>query len=194
MYKTLLIAFLLLMNVARSQDSYENQACVTNEEFRLYRLVNQYRIEKGLPAIHLSASLCYVAGAHVWDLQTNQADQGKCNMHSWSEYGPWSECCYSEDHEKAQCVWLKPEELTIYDDFGYEVAYFSPWPVGEHKGMAEAALEGWKGSPGHDQMIINKYAWKRMKWNAMGVGIYGNYAVVWFGEMRDPAGKTERCP
>ncbi len=194
MYKTLIIAFLLLVNIAYAQDSYDNQACVTDEEYRLYKLVNYYRMEKGLPAISLSASLCYVAGAHVWDLQTNHADQGECNMHSWSEYGPWSECCYSEDHEKAQCVWLKPEELTIYDDYGYEVAYFSPWPVGEHKGMAEAALEGWKGSPGHDQMIINKYAWKRMKWNAMGVGIYGNYAVVWFGEMRDPAGKPERCP
>jgi len=187
MYKTLLIAFLLLMNVAHSQDSYDNQACVTDEEYRLYRLVNHYRIEKGLPAIHLSASLSYVAGAHVWDLQTNHADQGKCNMHSWSD------CCYSEDHENAQCVWLKPEELSVYDDYGYEVAYFNSRTVGEYKGMAEAALEGWKGSPGHDQMIINKYAWKRMKWNAMGVGIYGNYAVVWFGEMHDPAGKAERC-
>jgi hypothetical protein len=43
-------------------------------------------------------------------------------------------------------------------------------------------------------MIINKYAWKRMKWKAMGVGIYGNYALVWLGEMLDPAGKAERCP
>jgi len=43
-------------------------------------------------------------------------------------------------------------------------------------------------------MIINKYAWKRLKWNAMGVGIYGNYAVVWFGEKKDPVRKVKRCP
>ena len=59
---------------------------------------------------------------------------------------------------------------------------------------AAAALAGWKSSAGHDQMILNKYAWKRMKWNAMGVGIYGHYAVVWFGEEADPAGKVARCP
>jgi len=91
-------------------------------------------------------------------------------------------------------VWAKPSEITAYDGNGYEIAYFSSWPVEEHKDLALAALEGWKGSPGHKHMIINKYAWKRMRWNAMGVGIFGNYAVVWFGEENDPAGKAKRCP
>ncbi len=60
--------------------------------------------------------------------------------------------------------------------------------------MAWAALEGWKSSPGHDRMIRNVYAWKRLQWKAMGVAIYGNYAVVWFGEEDDLHRKVLRCP
>ena len=33
--------------------------------------------------------------------------------------------------------------------------------------------------------MINLGIWKNRTWNAVGVGIYKNYAVVWFGEESD---------
>lgn len=188
-----LLAFMLLNVFAGSSDSYTAQACISDEEYRLYTLVNEYRVENGLPSIPLSASLSVVAGAHVWDLNTNRPDRGRCNMHSWSDEGPWAGCCYTENHKRASCIWSKPSELTSYEGNGYEVAYYSSLSVEEHNDMAYAALEGWKRSPGHDRMILNKYAWKRLKWKAMGVGIYGNYVVVWFGEKTDPVSEIIRC-
>jgi len=193
LYQILIIAF-LFSNPGMGVEPYTLQSCVTEQELQLYELINDYRKEHNLPAIPLSPSLCFVAGAHVWDLNENQPDRGRCNMHSWSDSGPWSECCYTDDHKRARCIWSKPAELTAYEGSGYEIAYYSSWPADEHQDMAGAALEGWKRSSGHNRMIINKYAWKRLKWNAMGVGIYGNYAVVWFGEKKDPVRKVKRCP
>jgi uncharacterized protein YkwD len=194
MPKYLIFAFMFLFKLSFSQDQLRDQSCLTDNEYRLYQLIMEYRKDKGLPAIPLSYSLSYVAGAHAWDLSTNQPDHGKCNMHSWSENGPWTGCCYTEDHKEADCLWSKPSELTDYDDFGYEVAYYSSKTVEQHADLPKAALEGWKKSPGHNHMIINKYGWKRMKWNAVGIGIFGNYAVVWFGEEKDKAGRPEPCP
>ncbi len=190
----LLIIVFIIAFMGGGAEPYSDQACISDLEYELYELVNDYRKENRLPSIPLSPSLCFVAGAHVWDLNTNLPDQGRCNMHSWSDQGPWTECCYTEDHKRASCIWSKPEELTDYDGYGYEIAYYSSWSAEEHQNMAGAALEGWKGSPGHNRMILNKYAWKRMNWNAMGVGIYGNYAVIWFGEKKDPVKKIRRCP
>ncbi|RLD80744.1 MAG: CAP domain-containing protein [Bacteroidetes bacterium] len=185
----------LIINVSGSgKDTYAAQACITEQEYRLYELMNDYREEHGLPSIPLSPSLCYVAGAHVWDLNTNQPEGGRCNMHSWSGEGPWTKCCYTRDHKRSSCIWSKPSELTDYDGYGYEVAYYSSWTAERHNDMAWAALEGWKSSPGHDRMIRNVYAWKRLQWKAMGVAIYGNYAVVWFGEEDDLHRKVLRCP
>ncbi|MEE4258093.1 MAG: CAP domain-containing protein [Bacteroidales bacterium] len=192
MINTLLI-FMLLNVFGGSVDSYAAQACISDDEYRLYTLINEYRKENGLPSIPLSASLSTVAGAHVWDLNTNRPDRGRCNMHSWSDKGPWEGCCYTENHKRASCIWSKPSEITSYEGNGYEVAYYSSLTAEQHNDMAWAALEGWKRSPGHDRMILNKYAWKRLKWKAMGVGIYGNYVVVWFGEKTDPLKQISRC-
>ena len=194
MRNLLFLVIILIFSTSSAQEFPEGQACLSDEEYRLYELINEYRKEKKLPAIPLSYSLCYVAAAHVWDLQTNQPEGGKCNMHSWSDQGPWSACCYTEDHKRAECIWLKPTEITDYDGFGYEIAYFSSKTLDQHNDMALSALNGWKGSPGHDHMIINKYGWKRMSWNAIGVGIYGNHVVIWFGEEKDPVGRPELCP
>lgn len=185
---------LLLVHVSFTQELYEDQTCISEKEFRLYEMVNAYRAKHNQPAIPLSASLSFVAGVHVWDLQHNQPDEGECNLHSWSDYGSWTPCCYTEDHEQAKHIWSKPNELTTYDGYGYEIAYYSSWSIEEHFDMPAAAMEGWKSSPGHKQVMINQYAWKRMKWNSMGVGIFGNYAVVWFGEEEDSNGVPEECP
>ena len=64
----------------------------------------------------------YVAEAHVQDLSYNQPVGGQCNMHSWSDRGSWSGCCYTDDHAASQCMWDKPRELTRYPGNGFEIA------------------------------------------------------------------------
>lgn len=152
---------------------------LTPSEKELYNLVMQYRSEKGLPSIPISRSLTYVAQTHVKDLMNNQPDQGNCNMHSWSDQGKWTECCYTSDHARAECMWSKPSELTSYTGNGYEISYFASNGVNPL-----GALNGWKSSSGHNAVIINAGIWNR-KWNAIGIGMYGNYAVIWFGNELD---------
>jgi hypothetical protein len=151
----------------------------TNEE-RLYRLLMEYRGSKGLPPIPLSRSLSFVAKTHVRDLQAHPP-AGNCNFHSWSDAGPWTACCYTGDHARAQCMWDKPRELTEYPGNGYEIASGS-----SGQNTAESALAGWQSSPLHNAVIVNTGTWARVKWGAVGIGIYGSYAVVWFGVEPDP--------
>jgi uncharacterized protein YkwD len=147
------------------------------EEAKLYSLIMEYRNEKGLPRIALSKSLTKVAQIHVKDLNENFKESTICNMHSWSNKGNWTACCYTSDHAQAQCMWNKPRELTTYRGNGYEISYGS-WgaPVN-----AQGALAGWKSSSGHNAVIINSGIWKD-DWNAIGIGLSGGYAVVWFGK------------
>ena len=44
------------------------QAAPSEEEMRLYNMLNEYRTANGLPAIPLSPSLTHVAQLHVRDL------------------------------------------------------------------------------------------------------------------------------
>ena len=67
----------------------------TEEENKLYKLLMEYRSEKGLTAIPISKSLTIVAQTHAKDLQENTTRQGNCNLHSWSNKGKWSSCCYT---------------------------------------------------------------------------------------------------
>lgn len=58
---------------------------------------------------------------------------------------------------------------------------------------AELALNLWKNSPGHNNVIIEQGVWKGYNWPAMGVGIYQRYAVTWFSTQVDPAGTITTC-
>ena len=148
---------------------------LTPEEQELYLLIDQYRKEKGLPSIPLSVSLTHVAQLHVKDLNENYISSNKCNAHSWSSKGNWTSCCYTSDHAQAKCMWKKPSELTKYKGYGYEIAYWN-----SNKARPFESLEGWKNSPGHNEVIINQGPWES-EWNAIGIGLSGNYSVVWFG-------------
>ena len=152
---------------------------LTEEESKLYKFVMEYRQQKGLGAIPISKSLNIVAKTHVIDLFNNKPTSENCNEHSWSSKGKWSACCYTSDHAKAKCMWNKPRELTNYKGNGYEIAYWN-----SDDATAENALSGWQESPGHNAVIINKGIWKQ-QWNAIGIGIYKNYAVIWFGNEPD---------
>jgi uncharacterized protein YkwD len=164
--------------------------CVSQEEVQLYKLINSYRKEKGLDPVSFSASLSQVARLHARDLTQNYdlKDQKKCNPHSWSDKGDWNACCYTNDHKNPECMWLKPMEINGYPGDGFEIVYFH-----SNEAKAGPALESWKRSKGHNPVIINEGTWSQTKWNAMGVGIFGNYAAVWFGMVKDPAGSPVHC-
>jgi hypothetical protein len=145
----------------------------------LVDLVNAYRQSEGLPVVPYSPSLSCVAVTHVHDL-AEHPPQGECNLHSWSDAGDWSACCYTPDHAEAMCMWMKPQELTDYPGYGYENAAAGA-------GTPEAALSMWQGSPPHNDVILNQGIWESHPWGAVGAGLYQGYAVLWFGEQSDPA-------
>ena len=156
----------------------------TAEASELVALVNAYRGEKGLPAIPASPSLCTVGQTHVVDLQENAPHtEPGCNLHSWSDAGAWSPCCYTPDHAQAMCMWVKPQELTVYPGFGYENAAQSGGVI-----TPAQALDLWKNSPAHNDVILNQGIWTDHPWKAVGAGLHQGYAVLWFGEETDPAG------
>ena len=77
-------------------------------------------------------------------------------------------------------MWNKPREIANYNGDGYEIAYYH-----STEATALLALEGWKSSSGHNPLLINSGMWKEIAWKAIGIGIYNNYAVVWFGRIED---------
>lgn len=168
----------------------EKEFCLSVEEKALFEAINDYRKQKKLPPIALSASLTKVAKAHAWDLNENyDLDQRHtCNPHSWSEQESWSGCCYSDDHKDPNCMWDKPKEIAGYPAAGYEIVYWN-----SNQAKPAAALEGWKKSPGHNQVIINLDIWKKVEWKAVGVAIYKNYAIAWFGDTEDTKGLPVNC-
>lgn len=160
------------------------QSTCSAQESELIELVNEYRAEHGLPAVPQSSSLCTVGHLHAVDLaEQNPHGPAECNLHSWSGAGAWSACCYTSDHMEAQCMWDKPRELTDYQGNGFENA------AGNGGTLTPAqALDLWRGSPGHNDVILNQGMWADLPWGAVGAGIHEGYAVLWFGDQVDPAG------
>lgn len=178
-----LIIFALFLNRSSGLNEELGPVCLGSEERKLYELIMAYRKSKNLKSIPLSAKLTLVAQTHARDLAENYTfdPEGRCNPHSWSKKGKWTACCYTNDHKQAQCMWDKPKEIAGYDKPGYEIAYFSS------KGAsAQEGIDGWKVSPSHNPLLINSEMWSKVEWNAIGVGIYGEYGIVWFGESLDP--------
>lgn len=163
--------------------------CLITEEAELVRLINEYRKENSLSELSVSKSLSDVARLHVRDLQSNNP-QGDCSMHSWSDQGDWTPVCYLGTPESWALMQSNPSEITddIYTEAGFELAYFSSPQI-----TAQLSLDEWKESPIHNEVILEQGIWTVKKWAVMGVGIYENYAVVWFGEGEDPAGTIPEC-
>lgn len=167
--------------------------CISDTEAHLAALVNEYRGSRHLPPIPVSVSLTKVARFHVNDLVENFTPGQKCNLHSWSSDPRWSSCCYTPDHKKAACMWDKPRELTSYKGDGYEIAFTSTYRYSSKEEFIKDALEGWKSSKGHNELLINGGKWKTSNWKAMGIAIKGDYAVIWFGELPDEEGEPLLC-
>ncbi len=167
------LLFVCLTSMQQTDAKKKITVTLTAQERELYAQLCAYRESLQLPKIPLSTSLTYVAQQHCNDLQNNV---GKLT-HSWST------CDFKKD---ASCMWLKPQELTDYKGYGYECSHWS-------SGIATAAsaMNGWKGSKLHNDVLINQGIWKSYRWQAVGIGIYGNYACIWFGRETDPAGTPE---
>ena len=185
--KSITVAFsiLVLFSVptAGIPNLYErDRICLTSEEELLYSMIMNYRKENNLPAIPISDKLTQVAKAHAIDLVENYIfnPTNKCNPHSWSKKGNWTSCCYTNDHKEASCMWDKPKEIAGYQGNGYEIAYYSSAGANAQEGLA-----GWKISPGHNPLLVNEGIWSSMKWEAIGVAIYKEYGLVWFGDVAD---------
>lgn len=150
-------------------------------EQALYKRIMDYRKEHGLPPIPLSQSLSFVAKLHVRDLEGNLIP-ASANYHSWSTKGPWRAVSYSPDHRYAKLMWGKPRELTDYRGNGYEIVYMN-----SEAATSQGAFAAWKSSEPHNAVLLNERGWSRMGWKAIGIGVFGSYAAVWFGEDPDPA-------
>ena len=189
--KTIVVAALFIISFGFStiKQTSKEGICLSAEEEKLYRVMMSYRKSKGLKQIPISAKLTQVAQSHAHDLMDNYTFEvdNKCNPHSWSSKGKWTSCCYTSDHKQAKCMWDKPREIADYAGNGYEIAYYSSGGAN-----AEEALAGWKLSPGHNPLIINEGMWSKVGWKGIGIGIYGEYGVVWFGEVEDTE-KPQLC-
>lgn len=163
------------------------------EELALYHLINEYREGLGLPEIALSKGLTATAGRHVVDTRDNIWGEdldlpSGANLHSWSD------AYYYSDHRDPSVMWEAPQRLgTGYDDDGYEISAAGYADI-------EAALAGWKSSPGHNAVLANLGSWSSVDFNAMGVGVetapgdgpYGGRVYhVWFGRDADPDGPPQ---
>lgn len=159
---------------------------LTEKEAKLYYMINAYRESLGLPKLSFSKSLTEVARAHVRDSNTytpeNQVDSRgiKGNLHSWSANGSWTPVVYTSDHHYMYDMWSKPREITNYTGNGYEIS------ASGRRISPETALDLWKDSPGHNQVMDTQGMWSDLK--TMGVSIDGGYAHVWFGSDADPDG------
>jgi hypothetical protein len=191
---TLLVALASIFVISSFQNT-KDEVCLSPKEMELFNSINEYRKANGLSPIKLSKSLCKVAQAHAYDLSYNRPFSSTCNMHSWSDKGKWTSCCYTADHKQAQCMWNKPRELSNYKGDGFEISHgfqqfdsFSGDTV-----TVKSSLEGWKNSKGHNNVILNKEIWAKMKWNAIGIGINRDFSCVWFGTEEDTETEPKGC-
>jgi hypothetical protein len=171
------IVFILTTGVGYAQFAQ------TAEETKFYNLLMQYRQQNGLAVIPRSNSLTYVAQVHARDVAIHPQN-GQCIQHSWSQYsnGKWNACCFENGgaNNTASCMWLKPQQLTPYKGYGFEI-------LAETTGTmtAELALQVWQQEPGgaHIAVILNRAPSWTTPWNAIGVAIYNGVASVWFGQV-----------
>jgi uncharacterized protein YkwD len=190
----LLFSILLFATSPAIKSNEVTKTTVTTEEYKLYELITEYRKANGLKKIPLSNSLTRVAQTHCKDLVENKPDLREgCNAHSWSDQGAWTSCCYTADHRASNCMWKKPQELTSYQGYGFEIAAGSSQTEFNDFVMSpQYALSMWKKSIHHNNVILNRALWRSSNWNAIGVGIHKGFACVWFGKETDPEGEPNR--
>ncbi|MEI6899863.1 MAG: SPOR domain-containing protein [Bacteroidota bacterium] len=189
----LFLFILLFLPEARSQKASGTSNrlpagyALSEQETKLYNLINEYRAGYNLAPIPLSLSLSYVASTHVKDLFINHPDQAPCNFHSRSNKGPWKPFCYPRDEKKGNSVWDKPKELTGYKGKGFEIIYWENNAVN-----TDSIIPFWSTIDYFNSFLLNTGKWQDKKWMAIGVGVYQNYAAAWFGDVSESEEPTQQ--
>ncbi len=179
---------------ARSKDdsdlsNFDINTPLSKKEKELVKLVNDYRISKGLKPLNVSKSLTFVARTHNKDqilyYRAGQKDEkgNVGNLHSWSNHGNWKGGMYNDDANWKEIMWNKPKELTPYQDYGFEIS------MGADSILLtpEDGLDGWQHSPKHNDVILGNDNWDEL--TIMGVSMHEGYSDIWFGaDDKDPAG------
>lgn len=184
-----ILMLLFLVNISGlSQDSIPGDFCISEGEYKLYNLINDYRKAMNLDPVPLSRSLSYVAKQHALDLVANRPDTNTCNFHSWSDKGNWTACCFEKEIKDRSCMINKPGEITKYPGVAYEIVYWE-----NKEATADRAFDQWQETTAARSLITNFKEWEGYTWNALGVGIYQGFAIAWFGELPDVETKTLLC-
>ena len=186
--RLLFLIFLLAGLNALGQKGIPDDFCLSNDEYRLYEMINAHRVLNGLKEIPLSASLSYVARTHVIDLYTNHPDTSICNLNSWSDKGSWTPCCHNKYVPQEECIRNKPKELTGYTGEGYELTYAEVFNT-----RADTVFKFWSTIDEANEFLLNEGRWEKKNWRAMGIGIYKSYAVLWMGQKTDALPSPELC-
>lgn len=149
--------------------------------WRLVDLINTYRRTQGLPEAALSPRMTAVALEHVKDLIHNRPHEATGNLHNWSNNERWTGGVYRpEDKSTWPVMWNKPREISGYAGLGFEIA-------AAHVDDAAHALQAWRGSRSHWEVLVNRGAWSkpRWRWKALGAVFHQGYACAWFGAEED---------
>jgi len=165
---------------ATSQKRIPDDYCISINEMKLFKNINELRADYDKPKLKLSSSLSYVARLHVNDLLNNHPDTSICGLSSWSDNGEWKACCYNSYVLDEECMWDKPKELTSYPYRAYElVTYF------EDQFTTDSVIKIWSGTRQVIDMILTRGKYEQKKWVCFGVGINDHYVSVWFAQRAD---------
>ncbi len=154
----------------------------SKDERQLLRLINEYRAQNNLPAVVWSDALGMVANRHLLDLQNNV----RATSNSWSN------CPYDIKNRKTwNCVFDAPERLgSGYTGRGYENVYRAV----NKKATPVLALMAWKASLPHNALLMNLSYFKNDVYDACGIAIDGDYAILWFGTHSGTAAQKNKAP
>jgi hypothetical protein len=167
-----------------------DEYCINAEERKLYKLIDDYRGEKNLHTIPVSRALTQLAKMHAKDIVNNRPPKATTSIHSWTNKGKWKACDYTNDSKGMSCMTDKAAELTSYKHKAFELIAYN-----ENGDMtADFAMKDWKNNSVYGFMLINKTGWQDKNWEAIGIAVYKNVAVVWLGENTDKSGAPVACP
>jgi hypothetical protein len=187
MKKTILFSVILILTAGKLFSQIPD-FCLTRDEYRLYSLINEYRVKNGLGVIPVSRSLCYVAKIHARDLYMNNPDTAFCSLNSWSDKGKWTPCCHSAFTPNPACIVNKPKELTKYPGEGHEISYY-----GTENLNPDTILNFWKSTEITQELLLNQKKWSYFTWKAIGIGLYKGYACMWVGDVMDTIPEPTLC-
>jgi hypothetical protein len=162
--------------------------CISQKEYKLYQLINQYRNKLSLDPIPLSKSLCYVAKTHATDLSANYPMGKGCNMYSWSDKGDWKPFCYPADQNRKNDVKDKAKEISGYGGKAYELTYWDNTDI-----SLEEVVSFWNSIPYTSAILSNTDKFANVSWTSLGVGIQDGYILLWLGEPEDLEPSTIIC-